>query len=343
MIINKNSKFALVGHGYHLFALYESFIQQNLTKPIIITHSKHLHKRDIRESKNNKKLYRDITELEKKTSVFYVKNFSLKIVGSLLKKYNIKYIFSCSSRFIFKKDIIDLYKNKIFNIHPTLLPMEKGGGTFTYRILNKNFFCCATIHLIDEGIDTGKILMQSKKKPLSNKSLPIDFLISTNKIYENLIKNFVKKISKEKKFVLKKQDFKNGTYLSRFYTDLMGAINWNWSGENINLFIQGCSIPYSGAFCFIYYKGRKFKIKIFRSKFIKSHNKYHEWFIGKIFYEDEKKIKVIVNNGYLNIDKKHIILPYKTNIKFEGKTFFNETSNLNKSLTHIPNVFKYTQ
>lgn len=343
MIINKKSKFALVGHGYHLYSLYEAFIQQNLPKPIIITHSKHLHKRDMRESKNNKKLYRDITELEKKTNVFYVKNFSLNIVGDLLKNYNIKYIFSCSSRFIFKKDIIDLYKNKIFNIHPTLLPMEKGGGTFTYRIFNKNFFCSATIHLIDEGIDTGKILMQSKKNLISKESLPIDFLIFTNKIYDNLIKKFVKKISNKKKFSLKKQVSKNGTYLPRFYTDLMGAINWSWSGENIKLFIQGCSIPYSGAFCFIKYKGRKLKIKIFNSKFIKTFNKYHEWFIGKIFYEDDKIIKVIVNDGYLNIEKKNISFPNKTNFKLEGKTLFNETSNLNKSLTLIPNVFKYTQ
>ena len=39
-IIPKNSKFALVGHNFHLDYLFKLFKKNNLTKPIIITHKK---------------------------------------------------------------------------------------------------------------------------------------------------------------------------------------------------------------------------------------------------------------------------------------------------------------
>ena len=62
------------------------------------------------------------------------------------------------------------------------------------------------------------------------------------------MKKFIKNIVNEKKFSLRKQNNKNSTYTSRFYTDIMGAINWNLKGEDVKKFIQSCSIPYSGAF-----------------------------------------------------------------------------------------------
>ena len=144
MKIKKNSRFALVGHGYHLNFLFEELIKNKFPKPIIITHPKKLHLRDIKNSESDSDLYRSVFELEKKTNVFYLKDInSLKSI-SILKKNNIDYIFSLSSRFIFKSKIISHFKNKIFNIHPSILPEEKGGGTFTYRILNKKKFCAAT-------------------------------------------------------------------------------------------------------------------------------------------------------------------------------------------------------
>ena len=40
MIISKNSKFALVGHGFTLFHLFNEIDKKKLTRPIIITHKK---------------------------------------------------------------------------------------------------------------------------------------------------------------------------------------------------------------------------------------------------------------------------------------------------------------
>lgn len=208
-------------------------------------------------------------ELEKKTKVFYLNDINSKKGLSILTKNNIDYIFSLSSRFIFKDEIRNKFKKKIFNIHPSILPEEKGGGTFTYRILNKKKFCAASIHLINKGIDTGQILLKSKKEKLNGYTLPINYLKHTNSIYKSLIKIFIKKIINNQKFSLKNQNISKGWYLPRFYTDISGAINWSWSGHDINLFIKACSKPYPGAFSFIKYKNKTIKIVIYNSLFIK--------------------------------------------------------------------------
>ena len=149
------------------------------------------------------------------------------------------------------------------------MPEEKGGVKFTYRILNKQKFCAATIHILDEGIDSGKILLKSKKEKLLSEALPINYLKKTNIIYKSLIKKFVKKIISNSSFNLKNQNFAKGFYLPRFYTDISGVINWSWSGKNIDLFIKACSRPYPGAFCFMRYKNKNLKIKIYNSRFEK--------------------------------------------------------------------------
>jgi methionyl-tRNA formyltransferase len=60
---------------------------------------------------------------------------------------------------IIKKDVIDLARAGFINFHPSLLPYNRGK--------NYNFWCLVeeapfgvTLHLVDEGIDTGPILFQ---------------------------------------------------------------------------------------------------------------------------------------------------------------------------------------
>ena len=43
-------------------------------------------------------------------------------------------------------------------MHGTRLPKNKGGGGFSWQILNNNRLGCNMIHQIDSGIDTGDII-----------------------------------------------------------------------------------------------------------------------------------------------------------------------------------------
>lgn len=62
---------------------------------------------------------------------------------------------------------INQWKNRIINVHPALLPKYGGVGMYGDRVhqavlVSGDTESGITIHLMDEGVDTGKILLQKK-------------------------------------------------------------------------------------------------------------------------------------------------------------------------------------
>lgn len=54
------------------------------------------------------------------------------------------------------------WRNKIVNVHPALLPKYPGTHAHDLVLKSKDTESGMSIHLIDEGMDTGKILLQKK-------------------------------------------------------------------------------------------------------------------------------------------------------------------------------------
>jgi phosphoribosylglycinamide formyltransferase-1 len=68
---------------------------------------------------------------------------------------------------ILRGDIIEAYRKRIINIHPSLLPKYGGRGMYGERVhravlaAGERESGC-TVHLVDEGTDTGPILLQRR-------------------------------------------------------------------------------------------------------------------------------------------------------------------------------------
>ena len=95
---------------------------------------------------------------------------------------------------ILSKRIIKKYKNKILNIHPSLLPRYKGLNTHKRVIENKEAFTGCTVHLVNSKLDSGKIILQKKIKVLKKdnvKSLSKRLLKVENQIYPKALKKFI--------------------------------------------------------------------------------------------------------------------------------------------------------
>ena len=110
------------------------------------------------------------------------------------------------SSFIIKK-----WKNKIINVHPSLLPSFKGLNTHE-RALNagvKKSGC--TIHFVDESLDGGAIIAQAStmiKNRMTRKELSEKILKMEHKIYPEVVNLFAKKkinIKKNKVFIKDKE------------------------------------------------------------------------------------------------------------------------------------------
>ena len=61
---------------------------------------------------------------------------------------------------VISKKFIQNFKNKIINIHPSLLPKFKGLNTYNRILKNNEKKTGCTVHLVNSELDSGKILLQ---------------------------------------------------------------------------------------------------------------------------------------------------------------------------------------
>ena len=82
-----------------------------------------------------------------------------------LKKRDVNLVVLAGYLRILSKEFIEEYKNKIINIHPSLIPSFCGKGYYGDRVHRAVLeygvkYTGATVHFVDEGTDTGPIILQ---------------------------------------------------------------------------------------------------------------------------------------------------------------------------------------
>jgi folate-dependent phosphoribosylglycinamide formyltransferase PurN len=79
-----------------------------------------------------------------------------------IKKADPDLIVSVSMNQIVKKEILDLPPNRCINVHCAPLPRYAGMSPYVWALANGEDHSAATIHYMDEGLDTGDIVVQEK-------------------------------------------------------------------------------------------------------------------------------------------------------------------------------------
>lgn len=123
-----------------------------------------------------------------------------KDVISILKKYKVTPTngLVCLAGFmrIISPFFIKQYKNKILNIHPALLPAFPGLDAQKQAVEFGAKFSGCTVHFVDEGVDTGPIILQEIVKVDSKdteKTLSKKIIIKEHEIYPKAVELFAKK------------------------------------------------------------------------------------------------------------------------------------------------------
>ena len=123
-----------------------------------------------------------------------------KEIISTLKKYKVTPSngLVCLAGFmrIISPYFIKKYKNKILNIHPALLPAFPGLDAQKQAIEFGSKFSGCTVHFVDEGVDTGPIIIQEIVKINNNdteKSLSKKILKEEHKIYSEAVNLIARK------------------------------------------------------------------------------------------------------------------------------------------------------
>lgn len=123
-----------------------------------------------------------------------------KKIVSVLTKYDVtpKNGLICLAGFmrIISPQFIRKYKNRIMNIHPALLPSFPGLHAQKQALMYGAKYSGCTIHFVDDGVDTGPVIIQAVVKVNYNdteKTLSKRILVKEHQMYPEAIRLFAEK------------------------------------------------------------------------------------------------------------------------------------------------------
>ena len=149
---------------------------------------------------------------------------------SLLKEKNIDFIVVVAFGQLIKENLLEAYKNKIINLHPSSLPKYRGASPVQYTLLNGDEKTHASAMLIEKGMDSGDIL--SQKEVEINKD--DDFTSLSEKLSKLGAQTILESILNYDDLIEKriKQDDDKATFTKKI-TKEMGEIDFNQTKEEI--------------------------------------------------------------------------------------------------------------
>ena len=101
---------------------------------------------------------------------------------------------------ILSPNFVNAFKNQILNIHPSILPLFKGLNSHARALSSGMAVHGATVHLVSEELDNGKILGQGIVKIFEGDTETIlakRVLKLEHKLYPRVLRNFSEKISEK--------------------------------------------------------------------------------------------------------------------------------------------------
>ena len=199
------------------------------------------------------------------------------------------------------------------NVHASLLPNYRGAAPINWAIINGEKQTGVTTFFINDRIDTGDVIGQSKIDINKNENAG-ELHNSLMRLGADLLIKSIDKIFSSKQNISTKQLEGENLKAAPKLNKTNCKINWQDSCINIHNKIRGLS-PYPGARSVLDNLNKKIKVIVYKSDYIKE---VHNLNSGSIYIEKDK-IKIAVVDGYI----------YPLLIKFEGKKTMDTKSLIN--------------
>ncbi len=126
-----------------------------------------------------------------------------------LKAAQLDYIFGIHFPYLIPKEVLDIPEIGVLNLHPAYLPYNRGWHTPSWAIL-ENTPIGATLHFMEEELDSGDIILQKELKVLPHDTA--DSLYARLKQLELEVFKEAWPYLKNKEVPRQKQDISVGTY-----------------------------------------------------------------------------------------------------------------------------------
>lgn len=270
-------------------------VSQNTDLKLIFT------KEDKRNARGNKIIYSPVKQfgLDNDIEVIQPKRMKDEEVIAKIKEINPDLIVVVAYGKILPKEIIDIPKYGIINVHSSLLPKYRGASPIHSAILNGDKESGVSIMYIEEGLDSGDVILKETCEITEDDTLGTlhDRLKELGAIG---LEKALKLIEAEE-VKAEKQDDSKATFVKPI-TKEQAKIDWNNTKEVIFNQIRGLN-PFPGAYT---HNEKNENIKIYKSEKLE---KEYDGENGTVVEMTKKGPVVKVANGGLRL----------LEIKFEGK------------------------
>ena len=239
---------------------------------------------------------------------------------------------SLGSRLIFTKNIINnICKNNLVNFHASRLPFSRGGGGFTWRILQNDRIDNQIVHMVTENIDMGKILMYEKNLFPKSCTKPHEFEKFSNQKMISFYEKFLKNINNNFDFDLTNNTKYIGSYYTRINQFDNSYLDWNLKDLELINMINSFEDPYCGVTTFL--NNKNIKVNIKKAQLHGGELTNHPYMAGIVIRHDNNWIVVstsgkncLIIEEVLDKNKKNILSKVK-----EGDRFFTPSNLLEKN------------
>lgn len=177
------------GRGSNLQAIINSIENKkiNAVIAIVISDTQNAFALETAKKHGIKTLFIDLAKFQ--TSEDFDEN-----ITNALKKEQVNLVCLAGFMRILSKHFVKQFKNRIMNIHPSLLPSFSGLDAQKKALDAGVKFSGCTVHFLDEGVDTGPIICQAVVPVLDDdtvESLSERILKEEHRIYSFSIQAFI--------------------------------------------------------------------------------------------------------------------------------------------------------
>lgn len=117
-----------------------------------------------------------------------------KRVLETLTSHEVSYICLAGYMRILGPLLLDTFRNRIVNIHPSLLPLYPGMDSYKRAFEDGVSESGVTVHIVDAGVDTGPVILQEKFPRLESDTLA-DFIQRGKELEWKLYPLILKKLN----------------------------------------------------------------------------------------------------------------------------------------------------
>ena len=111
----------------------------------------------------------------------------------LLEEAKVDFVVLAGFMRVIKEPLLRAFPGRILNIHPSLLPTFRGLEAWRQALEAGVPEAGCTVHLVDEGVDTGKILGQSRVPVLTGdtaETLHARIQVAEHELYPRIVREF---------------------------------------------------------------------------------------------------------------------------------------------------------